>query len=85
MEKIYFSGRDWENKNTKNKEVFTKSSVLEEESNYLVEIDGELKVDEKYLISLNDKEVLELGKENKKGILKHNSESTAKGEIQIKK
>lgn len=72
-------------KTLKNKEVFTKSSVLEEESNYLVEIDGELKVDEKYLISLNDKEVLELGKENKKGILKHNSESTAKGEIQIKK
>ena len=72
-------------KTLKNKEVFTKSSVLEEESNYLVEIDGDLKADEKYLISLNDKEVLELGKENKKGILKYNSESTARGEIQIKK
>lgn len=64
---------------------YIKTMVLEEDSNYLVKIDGKLSSEEKYIVAIQDEDTIELNRDKKECLLKNNGESTKNGKITIKK
>ncbi|MGL4654039.1 family 16 glycosylhydrolase [Cetobacterium sp. ZOR0034] len=72
-------------KKLKSEKEFVKTMVLEEDSDYLVKISGNISADEKYLISIENGKTFELNRDNKECLLKNTGESTNTGKIIIKK
>lgn len=64
---------------------YIKTMVLEEDSNYLVKIDGKLSSEEKYIVTIQNGDTIELNRDKKECLLKNNGESTKNGKITIKK
>ena len=64
---------------------FVKTMVLEEDSDYLVKISGDISNEEKYVVTIQNGKTVELNKNNRECLLKNNGESTKDGKITIKK
>lgn len=64
---------------------FTKTTVLEEDSDYLIKINGNLGIDDRYEVYIQNGKTVELNKDNKQCLLKNIGDSTKEGKIIIKK
>ena len=72
-------------KKLSNGKEFVKTMVLEEDSDYLVKVDGKLADGEKYIVTIQNGKTFELDKNNRECLLKNTGESTKDGKITIKK
>lgn len=72
-------------KSLKSGKEFVKTMVLEEDSDYLVKIDGNIAAEEKYVVAIQNGKTFELDKNNRECLLKNTGESTKDGKITIKK